>query len=429
MVRAATLSTLFETIETEAMFDRVAGAEFEAGRAARAFADGIAAGRDTAFRAVVAEILSDERDEAVAAFAGLDRLRRQLALAWGGLAIALVAAAAVFTLVFYRRLMRPIAALARAAEALGTPGAAPAGPMPAGPMPAGPAPAGAAPARVPEALPGEFATLARRFNAMAERIETEQSRLQAVVAQRTAALEAANAELRRVDATRRRFFASVSHELRTPVTVLLGEAQLALRCPGEEVIALERIAASGGYLRRRLDDLMRLARSEDGQLALRMREADLAAALEEAVTAASAYATANEIVLDGPAPGSAPGGADWQVLGDADALTQIALALIDNAVKFSPPGGRVTVSLWRDAGAGAIGFEIADRGPGFEGDPAALFERYAQESAGRRSGGAGLGLAIVRWVAEAHGGSAGARNRAGGGAVLRVALPLPGAAP
>jgi two-component system, OmpR family, sensor kinase len=129
-----------------------------------------------------------------------------------------------------------------------------------------------------------------------------------------------------------------------------------------------------------------------------------------AVEAARAYARTNEIELvlegdDAPRP----------VTGDPDALRQAALALIDNSVKLSEPGSTVRVRLRPD------GFEVADSGPGFEAaDPSALFGRYAQEGAGRRAGGAGLGLAIVGWIAEQHGARMRVEARPEGGAVFRM---------
>jgi signal transduction histidine kinase len=400
LLRAVVLRQTFEAIETEARLDRSQPrAPSEA--TARFFVERIASDRDRAFRAVAAETMTAERAAAGAALARVEaeraRLMRRMA-ALGGL---LFAAAAAFTALFYRGLLRPIRALAAAADALGEDRAA----------------------RAPTRLAGEFAALAARFNAMAGRIATEQGRLEAEVAARTADLAAANAGLAAVDASRRRFFAQVSHELRTPVTALLGEAQIALRAPPGDAAAareaLSRIAASGGFLRRRLDDLMRLARSEDGTLALSRAPADLDAAVSAAVETARAYAAAAGVTLSfTPAPAPAV------VLGDAEALRQAALALIDNAVKFSPPGGDVCVSVFGDA-QGA-GFAVADRGPGFEGaDPDALFDRWAQAAAGRRAGGAGLGLSIVRWIAEQHGGRASAAEREGGGAVVAVRLPAP----
>ncbi len=391
LVRADALADLFETVETEAMLDRVAGPDFDAATAVRRFQSRITAGRDEAFRAVTFEILQDERQESGRAFMQIVRLRDRLVLAWSVLAGAFVLAAAGFGLIFYRGLMRPIRELSAAAERFS---AAP------------------GPVRAPEDLPGEFAVLARQFNAMAGRIETEQHRLQAEVAARTADLEAANAELTQIDQSRRRFFANISHELRTPVTVLLGEAQIALRRPGDERGALERIAASGGFLGRRLDDLLRLASCEDGEIALSLGPTDLAATVADATEAARAYAAANEISLDfTPGP-------PQPMTGDGQALRQAALALIDNAIKFSSPGGTVCVSVF------PCGFEVADRGPGFEGgEPDALFERYVQERAGRRAGGVGLGLAIVKWITEQHGGRITAAARRNGGAVFRVEFP------
>ncbi|HEU0221526.1 MAG TPA: HAMP domain-containing sensor histidine kinase [Paracoccaceae bacterium] len=390
LVRANALTAIFETIETESRIDRAAGSG-AAEESARRFLDRIAAGRDAAFRSVTFEVLQDESAEAGGAFAGLDRLRADLVRGWSALAGAFVLGASAFVLVFHRSMMRPIRALTAAAEAFGS---------------------GEAAVRVAEDLPGEFAMLGRRFNAMAARIETEQQRLQEEVAARTADLAAANAELTRIDRSRRRFFANVSHELRTPLTVLLGEAQVALRGHGGEREALERIAANGGFLRRRLNDLLRLARSIDGELALTMAPADLAAAVREAAETARAFAAANDIalVVEAAAPVA--------VRGDAEALRQAALALIDNAIKFSPPGSKVSIRVENRS------FRVADRGPGFGAtDPAALFERYAQDEEGRSAGGAGLGLAIVKWIADEHGAKVIAADRPGGGAEVGLEFP------
>jgi signal transduction histidine kinase len=301
-----------------------------------------------------------------------------------------VIAATAFGVAFYRGLMRPIGVLAAAAEGVGAAEAAP----------------------IRERLPGEFERLADRFNAMSERIAGEQRRLRDEVTARTAEIEAANRRLTAIDASRRRFFANLSHELRTPVTVLLGEAQVALRSGTGEREALERIAASGGMLKRRINDLMRLARSEEGELTLELRPCDLAEAVRDAVEAARGYAASNEIerVYEEPAP--------CRVAGDPEALRQAALALIDNSIKLSDPRSSVHVRV------DSRGFEVADRGPGFEGaDPASLFERYVQEKPGRRAGGSGLGLAVVKWIAEQHGARMHVEERREGGAVFRMEFP------
>ena len=392
MIRASALADLFETIETEAMFDRLALDGSHDAESALSFLSDVAAGRDEVFQSVLLEVMADERAEAEAAFAAITDLRGGMIAIGTALSVAFVIALGLFGLLFYRGMMRPIRRLARAAEGFGS---------------------AHEEIRAPDDLPGEFAMLAERFNAMAARIETEQHRLQDEVAARTSDLAEANEALRRVDRTRRAFFANVSHELRTPVTVLLGEAQIALRTPGDERATLERIAANGGFLRRRLDDLLQLARSEDGALKLLAEPVDLNASVAEAVSSVESFATAheNKIVFEsGPA---------LTVTGDHAALRQAVLALIDNAIKFSPPGAEVRV---RTTGTGVL---VEDDGPGFGGvDPETLFDRYAQAGEGRNQGGAGLGLAIVKWIADQHGAVLRAEEGSEGGA--RITLEFPG---
>ena len=402
MIRANALAALFETIETEAIQDRINPAMFGALDQVRSFLSRSVSGRDEKFLAVLFEIQQDERQEAADALASLDRLRTWLLWFGGGVTGVFLAAIIFYGWLFYRGLLGPIRRLTYAADGFG---------------------AGDMEARAPEGLPREFDALAGRFNAMADRISSERTRLEAEVADRTADLANANAELKKIDEARRRFFANVSHELRTPVTVLLGEAQFALRSSGrngdagEMKAALQRIAASGGFLRRRLDDLLKLARSEDGQLALTLTEMNFGDSVRQAVDIARAYAAANEVTLDYVAE------ENLHINGDAEAMRQAALALIDNAIKFSPPASHIKVGVDRTDAVARL--YVLDQGPGFATDaPEQLFDRYAQESTGRQSGGSGLGLAIVHWIAEQHGGRLKARNHEGGGAMFELEIPL-----
>ena len=387
LVRAAALSDLFEAIEADAAWERASPQASGADRATF-FLNEIASNRDEVFSAVVFEILQDERAEAQAAFTSLEDLRRALLLTGGLLAVAFAIVLAGFAYLFYRGLLSPIRRLGAATEGFDETGAV---------------------GRAPEDLPLEFARLARRFNRMAAVIEGNQQRLKSEVAARTAELEAANTSLTRIDKARRAFFASVSHELRTPVTILRGEAQIGLKVPGDERGALERIEANSGYLKRRLDDLLKLARSEDGELELKFDDARVDDVIADAVLAAEAYAHANEtdILFERGPP--------ITIGADAEALRTAALALIDNAVKFSPPGGVIHVTT------SATGFSVEDDGPGF-GDisPDQLFERYAQSGEGRNLGGAGLGLAIVKWIADKHDAILTAEDRATGGARIKL---------
>lgn len=400
LIRAAALADLFEAIETQSRLERESGPTFDAATSATAFLDLIAAGRDTRFHAVLFEIEQDERSEIADAFAAIDSIRNRMTVIGATLSIVFLLSAVSFGMLFRSGLLRPIRTLSDVTDAFGN---------------------GERNVRAPSDMPGEFDGLAFGFNRMAEQISDQQSLLEDKVAQRTRELANANQELTRIDETRRRFFANVSHELRTPVTVLLGEAQLALRQKADEAMmrdALERINASGGFLRRRLDDLMKLARSEDGALSLVKSETSFQAPVVQAVELAKGYGAANDVTVSMMSEDPA----DALVIADPEALRQAALALIDNAIKFSPAGGDVLVAL--AVTEFAASFSVADEGSGFSGaDASVLFDRYAQESTGRDAGGSGLGLAIAKWIVDQHGGTIQAANRPEGGAVFTVEIP------
>lgn len=396
--RAADLARVFG--ELRAMYGRARGGEAADDAARSATLSNLA----TALRATIAEAVEDEEEEADEAQAAMAALRQRARL-WAAAAAGLALAVAAFLAAgLGRAILRPLGVLAEGVRDFGE---------------------GALGRRLTAPLPAEFAPVTERFNAMAARIEAQQvalaganAGLQDEVAARTRELTEANARLEAVDAARRRFIANVSHELRTPLTVLLGEAEVALRGPGEAGElreACERITANGDYLRRRLDDLMRLARSEEGELALARSEVDLAAVAREAAGFVTAYARSRGVGIDTRGVGrSCP------VMGDGETLRQAALALIDNAVKHAPQDSLVEVGVAEAGGMARLC--VADAGRGF--NPAnkhLLFERYGRESAG--GDGQGLGLAIARWIAERHGGGIDAELRPTGGAVFTITLP------
>jgi len=234
--------------------------------------------------------------------------------------------------------------------------------------------------------------------------------LTAQVAERTAAIEA-------VDRSRRLFFAKASHELRTPVTAIRTLAEVALESGAPTHRALTDIVAQAGFLDHRIADMLALARAGEGEPALTMVSADLVAVIDAALAQAAAYAAAIEVALVWHAPAAINAAFDARWLGQA------ILTVIDNGLKFSDPGAQLLIEcVARDMHAVIT---IADSGPGvLPRDLPRIFDAYYQSDEGRLRGGTGLGLALARWVAEAHGGTIHAENRAGGGCCVVITLPL-----
>jgi two-component system, OmpR family, sensor kinase len=227
--------------------------------------------------------------------------------------------------------------------------------------------------------------------------------------------------LQRALARQRAFVADASHELRNPLAVLQGELELAAR-PGrgraELTTAVRSAHAEAERLARLTDDLLLLARSDEDRFGLRLERTDIGALLRRSAELAGSRLAAAGVTgrVDVP-PGTC---ADV----DPDRILQAVDNLVGNALRFAPPGSVIVLAA-RAAG-GELEIEVSDDGPGFPvGFLPHAFERFARPDSGRSrdDGGAGLGLAIVRAIAVAHGGTATAANKPGGGAVVRLRLP------
>ena len=225
----------------------------------------------------------------------------------------------------------------------------------------------------------------------------------------------------------RRLVDDASHELRTPLANLKAELDLALRrarTQPELEAALRSAADESDRLSRLAADLLVLARAERGRLPVQAEDVDVAALAGEAVAAFAGRAAAEGVSLTS----DVAGGTRARV--DAARLRQALDNLLDNAIRSAPPGGLVTIV--GDARGGELRVGVTDTGPGFRDDfLEAAFEPFSRADAGRsrNDGGAGLGLAIVRAIAESHGGSVVARNLPERGAMVELQLPAgPGAA-
>jgi heavy metal sensor kinase len=229
-----------------------------------------------------------------------------------------------------------------------------------------------------------------------------------------------NRMLDRLDAgleRERRFVADASHELRTPLAALRTELELATRRPrSAEELENALLSASEEVERlvRLAEDLLVLARADDGQLPLRVAEHGAEAMLDAVASRTAARAAARGRSLRVTASG------DVVLRADGRRIEQALDILVDNALRH----GDGTVGLAAEAANGRVVLTVSDDGPGF---PAAFlphaFERFSRADAARSAGGAGLGLAIVRAIAQAHGGSADAANRGEGGVNVWIALP------
>jgi len=219
----------------------------------------------------------------------------------------------------------------------------------------------------------------------------------------------------------RRFVSDASHELRTPLSIIRGEADVALsneRSPAEYREALAVILDESRRLSRLVDDLLNLARADAGRVKLRSEEFYLNDLLTECCRSAQSLASARGVSLV-----CRPGG-DAPFRGDEELLRRLVMNLLDNAIRHTPSGGRVAVSL--DAGDSQMRLRVSDTGSGIAAEALPhLFERFyrGDRARSRQDGGFGLGLAIVKWIAESHGGTVAVESTVGAGSTFTVSLP------
>jgi len=248
--------------------------------------------------------------------------------------------------------------------------------------------------------PQEVQDLTRAFNSMVARVDNAQK-------------------------SQRDFVANVSHELKTPLTSIQGFAQAILDdtadTPEARKQAAQIIYNESTRMHRMALDLLDLARLEAGTADLKMSTVDVGALLRGIVEKFTPQAQKAGVRLQVDVPGNLP-----LLTGDGDRLAQVFTNLVDNALKFTPANGQVTLSA-KIVEAG-MDLSITDTGSGVPEDALPrLFDRFYQADASRAGGdghGAGLGLAIVKEIVEAHGGKIGVRSQVGHGTMFVIHLPL-----
>jgi signal transduction histidine kinase len=245
--------------------------------------------------------------------------------------------------------------------------------------------------RIPVSGDDEIAELTRTFNAMVDRLE-------------------------RAFASQRAFVSDASHELRTPITIVRGHLELLGDDPDERRETIALVMDELGRMSRFVDDLLLLARAERNDF-LRVEEVELGALTDELLDKAIGL---------GPRTWAVEARGEARLQADRQRLTQAVMGLAQNAVQHTSAGDPVWIGTGVDGDEAALW--VRDSGPGIpRDDQERVFERFARASGSRRrSEGAGLGLAIVRAIAEAHGGRAELASRPGAGSTFTVVVPLDG---
>lgn len=373
----------------------------------------VSQGRD--LRTLVAQSIEREALAKARERAAADKSLQDMRSLWIGAASTLAFAALLMGLYFARALRNPLDKLSAGASALQN---------------------GHFDHRI--ALDGadEFATVARSMNAMAAELAQHRAReaearhrLEELVQSRTAELQSALAALQEMDTRRRQLLADISHELRTPTTAIRGEAEVTLRGHAHSIddyrSTLQRIVEIARQLGRVIDDLLTVTRSDTDTLALKREPTDAALALHDAIDQARAIAVERSIHVH-----AGPRGTALPVLGDALRLRQLFMLLLDNAIRYSRPGGiiEVDVRVMRDsASVPHCEIIVRDHGIGIaRSELARVFERHfrGEDARRHRADGSGLGLSIGLTLARAHGGEISLDSVPGEGTTATVRLPL-----
>jgi len=205
--------------------------------------------------------------------------------------------------------------------------------------------------------------------------------------------------------------------------VIRGEADVALthdRSPAEYRQALAIVLDESRRLSRLVDDLLNLARADGGHLQLQIRDFYFNDLLTDCCRSLQGLAAARQIALECRADSDLP------FSGDEELLRRLVINLLDNAIRYTPPGGTVRAEVAEAPAPHSIRLRVSDTGIGIPPDAAAhIFERFfrADEARSRADGGFGLGLSIVKWIAESHHGAVELHSEPAAGSTFTVTLP------
>jgi two-component system phosphate regulon sensor histidine kinase PhoR len=230
-------------------------------------------------------------------------------------------------------------------------------------------------------------------------------------------------DVRRVEQVRRDFVANVSHELRTPLASIKSVIEtLAGGALEDEAAArdfLSRADAEVDRMVQLVEELLELSRIESGELPMSREPVEMASVVADAVERLRPQAEKQGLSLTVDIAADLP-----PIIGDAERLARVVVNLLHNAVKFTLAGGSVQVSA--GLAEGAVTVRVSDTGVGIAPeDLPRIFERFYKSDRARASGGTGLGLAVVKHIVEAHGGTVSVESEQGRGSTFSFAIPVP----
>lgn len=299
----------------------------------------------------------------------------------------------------------------------------------------------------PVAGTGEIRVLSRVFEQVARQLKESHTILEEKVRERTRELSEANEELERANHFKSDVLANVSHELRTPLTAIIAFTEMLLnpatgRLNREQQEYLEDIADSSRQLLLEVSDLLQMARLEAGKLELSHEPLDMVEVMTDTILHLASLARKKNIRLISPTERD-----EWWVLADRAKVRHILNNLVNNAIKFTPEGGKVELSLARRQGGqcrkslqtpagsperpekllhdnvGCLVVGVADNGIGIiREDQEIVFEKFHQ--LGQPGQGAGLGLALAKELVQLHGGEIWVESEPGSGSTFYFTLPL-----
>lgn len=285
--------------------------------------------------------------------------------------------------------------------------------------------------RIPRLKEQEFQLVAETMNKLArelsdhrKRLHEANAKLDALVEERTRALTEINRKLAKMDLTRRRLLADISHEFRTPLTVIKGESDVVLRGgskpEAEYRAAIHRILEQADHASHVVDDLLFIARADAGEPRLEMRPLSVFRMVRSLCKEFAATAGRNNLAIEQHIKGP-----DVVVLADAKRLRQVFVNLMNNALRYSKPGG--TVEVYGSQLNGEVQIQFRDYGIGLSDEDAEhAFDRfYRGRRAQQHAKGTGLGLPVAKAIVEAHNGSISLKGRLEVGATATVILPVP----